>query len=607
MRKVQSSQSCCCSDAARASRQGRSCRHPSPACVPATCQVVNLGDRFGSSVVSMSLHLKIRTLLDIAENCTENWTRQDGSSHHARLQGGAVAGTAVGAVALAIFLAVAACYMFRRSALRQAMCIGRPIAVSLTDLKVQPCKNEEAFMQIDPDQKATVKSISVQPAGADLPNERVPFVRHVLRWLEAFSNMYRVLFGICLGFNVTFLALAATNTVPYAKRQKAAFALGNIMVSCIVRNEIFMYGVYWLIVKTFSRWPPLWVRAFWTSFLLHIGGCHSGLAISSLMWIIYVLVDLATHSAFTQTGVIVIVSVLGALILITAAAAFPLIRFYHHNTFEVLHRFSGWTALSAVWVFEILASNWDSNTKRFKFAGSHFIHHQDFWFLVVTTYLIIQPWLFVRRVEVLETSVPSSKAILMKFKGFVPLGCLSRISRKPLLEWHAFGCISDAVSEGQDKDIHHLLITPLGDFTRELASNPPTHVYTRNFKFVGLPYCVTMFRSGVLVATGSGLGIWMSILLQGPPDYHLIWVGRDLTNTYGPVMMDLLSRIDPARVHLYDTLHDGRPDSLALTIQLVRQIRAEVVLVTSNPRGTEHLVNGCRAAGITAFGPIFDS
>ena len=105
----------------------------------------------------------------------------------------------------------------------------------------------------------------------------------------------------------------------------------------------------------------------------------------------------------------------------------------------------------------------------------------------------------------MELHVPSKKAIFMKLRGFVPLGCLSRISEKPLLEWHAFGCISDAATEGPDKDTHYLLITPLGDFTRELASIPPQHAYTRTFKFVGLPYCVTMFRSGVL-ATGLRLG-----------------------------------------------------------------------------------------------------
>ena len=379
-------------------------------------------------------------------------------------------------------------------------------------------------------------------------------------------------------------------------------------MSCIVRNEVILYGVYWLVVKLFSRWPPLWLRDFLTSFLLHLGGCHSGLAVSSLIWIVYVLVDLARHSAFTQTGVIVIVSILGALIFLSIAAAFPLLRFFHHNTFEALHRFSGWTALASLWVFEILACNWDPVRRKYEFAGSHFIHHQDFWFCVVTTYLIIQPWLFTRKIEVLDVIVPSKKAIIMKFKGAVPPGYLGRISRKPLKEWHAFGIISDGVLDGPDKKgVHYFLITPLGDFTRELASDPPKYVWTRIFKFVGLPYCVPMFRSGVAIATGSGLGICLSVFLQWPPDYHLIWIGRDLANTYGSITMDLLARIDPARVHLYDSLQGGRPDGLALTIGLVRKIKAEVVVVTSNPSGTRHLVSGCRAAGIPAFGPIFDS
>lgn len=77
---------------------------------------------------------------------------------------------------------------------------------------------------------------------ADQPDASMTFASRVLKKLEAFPNMYRVLFGICLSVNVAFVALAASHTVPYAHRQKAAFALGNIMVRCLRRHSILHHA-----------------------------------------------------------------------------------------------------------------------------------------------------------------------------------------------------------------------------------------------------------------------------------------------------------------------------------------------------------------------------
>ena len=150
---------------------------------------------------------------------------------------------------------------------------------------------------------------------------------------------------------------------------------------------------------------------------------------------------------------------------------------------------------------------------------------------------------------------------------------------------------------------HH----PKGDFTEGLISDPPTEVYTRIFRFVGLPYCVPMFSSGVAVATGSGLGICMSVFLQNNSNFHLIWIARDIVNAYGPVIQNLLTRADPDKLHICDSMPGGRPDVLGLTLKLMREIGSEAVFVTSNPRGTKEIVDGCRAAGYPAFGPIWDS
>ena len=415
-------------------------------------------------------------------------------------------------------------------------------------------------------------------------------------------NLYRVFFVLSLAVNIVFVCLAATNKIPYVTQRKAAFALGNIMASVMIRNEVVLFGLYWLVVRLFSEWPPLWFRDFLTSSLLQIGGFHSGLAMASLMWIVYVIITLGQHAAFTQTGVIVIASVLGAFIAISILAAFPLVRFFHHNVFEMVHRFSGWSALAALWIFEVLADNYNAHTRTYEVTIKHFIQHQDFWFCIVTTYLILQPWLMTTRVQV-ETIVPSPKVCLLKYKGGVKPGILGRISRKPLLEWHAFGIIS----EGPQSGVHYMLVTALGDFTRGLIEDPPKEVYTRRFKFVGLPYCVPLYRKGLAVATGSGLGITLSVSLQSDDRFHLIWVARDMENCVGSIIMDMLRRADQKRLHLYDTIETGRPDLPRLVVDMAREIGAEVVFVTSNRQGSRSVVKACREAHISCFSPIWDS
>ena len=168
-------------------------------------------------------------------------------------------------------------------------------------------------------------------------------------------------------------------------------------------------------------------------------------------------------------------------------------------------------------------------------------------------------------------------------------------------EWHAFGVIS----EGPQSGMHYMLITSLGDFT-ELIADPPSQVYTRIFKFVGLPYTVQLYSKCLGVATGSGLGISFSLLLQGD-SLHLLWIASDVQAVYGSKVLDLLDRVDQRRITIYDPKIQGRTDLGKLAVASARNMQAEAVFVTSNRAGTNLIVDACRVAGIAAFGPIFDS
>ncbi len=75
---------------------------------------------------------------------------------------------------------------------------------------------------------------------------------------------------------------------------------------------------------------------------------------------------------------------------------------------------------------------------------------------------------------------PSPAICILRFKGAVPAGYFGRISRCPVLEWHAFALISTAANlNGTAPDEHLMLISALGDFTKGLVKDPPTEVCWR--------------------------------------------------------------------------------------------------------------------------------
>lgn len=94
---------------------------------------------------------------------------------------------------------------------------------------------------------------------------------------------------------------------------------------------------------------------------------------------------------------------------------------------------------------------------------------------------IFIPWFTVRKVPV-EVEIPSPKVAIIRFERGLQQGLLARISRSSILEYHAFG----TVSEGKHAKYHYLICGVQGDFTRGLVNNPPTHLWTRELKVCDL-------------------------------------------------------------------------------------------------------------------------
>jgi len=74
--------------------------------------------------------------------------------------------------------------------------------------------------------------------------------------------------------------------------------------------------------------------------------------------------------------------------------------------------------------------------------------------------------------------IPSPKVAIIRFERGLQQGLLTRISRSSVMEYHAFGTIS----EGKHAKYHYLICGVQGDFTKGLVNDPPTHLWTRQLK-----------------------------------------------------------------------------------------------------------------------------
>ncbi|XP_022714586.1 uncharacterized protein LOC111274236 [Durio zibethinus] len=183
---------------------------------------------------------------------------------------------------------------------------------------------------------------------------------------QGLFTVYKRLFVVCLTLNIIGLGLAATGHFPYARNRAALFSIANILALTLCRSEAFLRVVFWLAVKVLGRsWVPFPIKTATTYLLQSLGGMHSSCGISSVAWLIYALVLTLNDRENTSPEIIGVASTSLSLLCLSCLAAFPLVRHLHHNVFERIHRFAGWTALGLLWAFIILTIFYDPITKSY--------------------------------------------------------------------------------------------------------------------------------------------------------------------------------------------------------------------------------------------------
>jgi hypothetical protein len=498
-------------------------------------------------------------------------------------------------------------------------------------------------------------------------------------------TIYRRIFSVVFLANLAAFILICTQS--YSAKVTSAAALSsaisaNLFVAVLFRTEDFINFLYKLSLRV-PLSTPLYLRRYLAK-VYGFGGFHSGTGVAATIWTVLFTVQVTrafiSESTVTPSIIGITYTILIMLISIIITAH-PAIRAAHHDTFELVHRFCGWSATILYWALNILLaqsiSRIESQTLVYTLFNSPTIY-----FLIVITLLLFLPWLRLRPVKanVLERS---SHAVRLYFPDLVARPTQTiRLSTSPLFEWHSFAIIpyktldlsknpsdtqeanagDDSTRNGSTKTASShfsVIVSAAGDWTRHVIANTSIErkFYFRGIPTTGMTHSALLFRSAVIVATGSGIGPALSLLFQlndrlqsriasdidGDKEccknkYRLVWSTRSPLQTYGMAMLEDIRRVSPDAV-IWDTVEKGRPDlvNLALSAFLSTSVSTvayndeqragsgsdrlssivtvsipepplyEAVFVVSNQSVTKATVYELEKMGIPAYGPIFDS
>ncbi|MFE0255161.1 hypothetical protein [Streptomyces sp. NPDC059010] len=355
-------------------------------------------------------------------------------------------------------------------------------------------------------------------------------------------------------------------------------ALADLALAVLVRQQ-YVINLFFRL----ATWaPPTWpLKIRWTlGKVYHFGGLHIGGALAGAAWFL----------ALTLTGAdglpAVVSWTLVALLAVIVATALPPFRSRHHDHFEKIHRFGGWSALALFWAHTLLSTPGPVEVS----------------VLAVVTFSVALPWLRLRKVAV-RLERPSPHVVLARFDhGETPFaGSSTAISRSPLKEWHSFANVPAPGESG-----FRLTISRAGDWTGSFIDDLPPKVWVKGITTAGVANIETLFKKVVYVATGSGIGPCLPHLLAAEVPARLVWATRDPRTTYGDALVDEILAVQPHAL-IWDTSRHGKPDMVRLAYEAYRDFGAEAVICISNKKLTWQVVHGLERRGIPAYGAIWDS
>ena len=310
----------------------------------------------------------------------------------------------------------------------------------------------------------------------------------------------------------------------------------------------------------------------------HLGQLHRAMAMAGTAWFAVAVATAGTGDLERAAGAAVL-----AILAAMAWTARDAIRGAHHNRFEVIHRYGGWSALA---ILTVLVHGTVATV-----------------LFVVLIALVVHPWLGVRRLAA-ETLRVTDQVIVVALPGRWKSGQFARVSRDAR-EWHSFA-VATTGAEGDGR--YCLVIRRAGDWTERLAHDAecgraPRHLYVRRLRGHGFMHHAQAYRRVLVVATGAGIGPVLPYLLgRFSVGIRCLWIARDHESSVGE---DLVARAARGgALTLIDTAN-GRPSVAGYIAELAP--RFEAVFVVSNAAVRDVVARACEELDVPCYGPTFDS
>eukprot|EP01087_Luapelamoeba_hula_P008544 TRINITY_DN213_c0_g1_i1.p1 TRINITY_DN213_c0_g1~~TRINITY_DN213_c0_g1_i1.p1 ORF type:complete len:535 (+),score=79.29 TRINITY_DN213_c0_g1_i1:187-1791(+) len=435
---------------------------------------------------------------------------------------------------------------------------------------------------------------------------KLPFIRKLFLKFNIFHAW--ILFATF--YNIILLALYISSRATGIKYvELASFAVGNLMITCLLRNEFFVHLIYYCSVV------PRSLRLYLHRAVIEIGGLHVGAAVWGTIWTtIYVGDDLGQvveeHPEVFITGVVLIFFLCGMIL-----TALPWARNRYHNIWEIVHRIFGWSVIIVLTLHIILYTTlyWDGDDSDNERAAKTF-SSAPFWMTMIAGASVFYVWFVVQIVVKPYAYVPNNNGTVCAIRfpnGFLGLaspGTYARISTN-YVEWHSF-----SVAVKSPDNTFQVVMAAAGDWTRNMikkvsTGHPPPVMFLRRVKPPGFMYCIHSYKKVVAVATGAGIAPVLPHLIMKTANIHVVWVAREHRRCYGDQICDIVFS-NPSKT-IFDTATDGKPDAIGLALRAFDETDADAIFIVSNPFLTFALQRACkdRPAGhrIPCYGATWDS
>ncbi|KAL4753427.1 hypothetical protein BDW72DRAFT_210291 [Aspergillus terricola var. indicus] len=442
----------------------------------------------------------------------------------------------------------------------------------------------------------------------------LPDKKHCRRWRGLRYRIfiiYRRLFSLVFMANLAMLICFLTLSI--SRRHITTVSFVNLTVAVLIRQDMVINMLYAICCSIPTSWP-LAIRKRCAK-IYHLGGVHSSAAVMAVAWytgaICYNINSFVNRpdDPVRPSVLTITLSLLAWSIFITMIIfAYPTLRKKHHDLFERVHRFGGWAALVIIWVQTI------SSIRDQRVSSGPLRHAIEstpaFWMVIVITLSIASSWLFLRSVPV-DAEVLSNHAVRLHFTYSIPVnGTFTRLSRRPLLEWHSFATVpAPEAINGRERG-YSLVVSRAGDWTGGQIQKPPTRIWVRGIPTSGVMRISPLFTRLVLLGTGSGIGPLLGHIkspgLRHKCPVRIIWSTPSPVSTFGQEIVNAVYAADAGAV-IHDTKVLGRPDLVRVCWDAVQEFKAEGVVVISNEKVTKKVVYGMESRGVAAYGAIWDS